>query len=378
MSRSWAAPRAVVLLATVLTAACSGGAAGQQSTPTPIAGPTTAVPSTTVPFTTVPTTTVPSTTTAVSPTTTAPPRAVTIAFGGDVYGQPPVREALAQGRNPLRAVAPPLQSADVAVVNLETAVGHTGAPRDKQFVFQADPALLVALREAGVDAVSVANNHSFDFGLDGFLETLGNVDAAGLRAFGGGHDAASAYAPAVIDAGGVKIALVGIAVIGPEDEDRAEGGRPGTTNGRDRTATLDAIKAAKKLTPIVIVMVHWGAELASCPRPFERDLAARMLAAGASAVVGAHPHVLQGITAGDGQLIAYSLGNFVFFGGSDATRETGVLTLTIAPDGAVVSHTFDPARIDGAATPVPLNGPERDAALDALAALDPAACRAAP
>jgi poly-gamma-glutamate capsule biosynthesis protein CapA/YwtB (metallophosphatase superfamily) len=316
-------------------------------------------------------TTMPPTTalTTAIPTTTSSPRAVTVAFGGDVYGQPPVRRLLEQGVNPLAAIAPVLRRADLAVVNLETAVGHRGEPRDKRFVFQADPSLLAALRDAGIGAVSVANNHSFDHGLDGFLETLDNVRSAGLVAFGGGRDAAEAYAPALIGVGGVTVALVGIAVIGPDDGDRAIGDRPGTTNGRDLEATLGAIRAAKALTPIVLVMVHWGAERARCPRPFERDLAARMLDAGASAVVGAHPHVLQGVARTDDRLIAYSIGNFVFAGLDEATRQTGVLTLTLEPDGRVSGYTWDPARIDGGGRPIPLDGPERDAASGVLATL---------
>jgi poly-gamma-glutamate synthesis protein (capsule biosynthesis protein) len=292
---------------------------------------------------------------------------VTLAFGGDVYGQSPVREVLARGENPLAAVSPLLSGADVAVVNLETAVGSSGAPRDKQFVFQADPALLAAVRDAGVDVVSVANNHSFDHGLDGFLETLQNVTAAGLLVTGGGRDAASAYAPAIVAVDGVEVAVLGIAVIGPEDADRAVGDRPGTTNGRDADAVVAAFRAAKARTPVVAVVVHWGAELGRCPRPYERELARRMVDAGASVVVGAHPHVLQGLTVGDGRLVAYSIGNFVFAGRSDATSRTGVLRVTVEPDGSVSGHEWEPARIDAAGRPIPLAGEARDIARMAYA-----------
>src|SRR5688572_24012130 len=159
------------------TAAC--GPAGP-TLAEPDLAPTTVPPAPTTPVT-APTTT----------STSAPPapRAVTIAFGGDVYGEAPIRGQLARGENPLDAVAPLLAPADVAVVNLETAVGSSGAPRDKEFVFQADPALLTALTAAGVDVVSVANNHSFDHGLEGFLETLDHVAGSGLLVAGGGHDA---------------------------------------------------------------------------------------------------------------------------------------------------------------------------------------------
>lgn len=312
------------------------------------APPPTTVAPTVAPMTSPPTTP--------APTTTAPPRPVTLAFGGDVYGHPPVARVLDRGENPLAAVAGLLSSADVAIVNLETAVGSAGAPRDKQFVFQAKPVLLDALRDAGVDVVSVANNHSFDHGLDGFLETLDNVAASGLIATGGGRDAASAYTPAYISVDGVEVAILGLAVIGPEDDDRAVGDRPGTTNGRDLDATIAAVRAAKQRTPVVAVFVHWGAELGKCPRASEQTLAQHLLDAGASVVIGAHPHVLQAIDVRDGQLVAYSIGNFVFRSRSEVTRATGVLHVTIDPSGSVIDHAWHPARIDDEGRPIPLEG----------------------
>jgi poly-gamma-glutamate synthesis protein (capsule biosynthesis protein) len=340
----------------VLAVACSGGPGPQLSADT-VAPATTATTST------------PSTSTTSTTTTVAPPRAVTLAFGGDVYGQPPVRTVLDRGENPLAAVAPLLSGADVAVVNLETAVGSTGAPRDKEFVFQARPDLLTALRDAGVDVVSVANNHSFDHGLDGFLETLDNVRAAGLVATGGGRSSAEAYAPAIVAAGGNEVAILGVAVIGPDEEDRAVGDRPGTTNGRDPAAVEAAIRAAKSRTPIVVVVVHWGAELGVCPRPGERALAQRMLDAGASMVIGGHPHVLQALVESDGRLVAYSIGNFVFAGLSERTAATGVLLVTVEPDGRVREHQWEPARIDRDGRPIPLVGEGRELGRKAYADL---------
>jgi poly-gamma-glutamate synthesis protein (capsule biosynthesis protein) len=148
--RGAVAAGAVAFLALVAAGCASGpqptlGAAAEEATSSSV---------------TAPTTTTPATTTTVPPSsTTEAPRPVTLAFGGDVYGQSPVREVLARGDNPLAAVTPLLGGADVAIVNLETAVGTTGAPRDKEFVFQADPTCSPR-SPVRVSMSSVANNHS--------------------------------------------------------------------------------------------------------------------------------------------------------------------------------------------------------------------------
>lgn len=302
----------------------------------------------------------------------APARPITIAFGGDVHGEPPISGVLAAGANPFEFVAEPLAAADIAMVNLETAVGSSGSPADKEFVFQASPALLDAMVAAGIDVVSVANNHSFDMGTDAFLETLDNARSAGLVPVGGGRTEAEAYAPAVIDVAGTPVALIGLAKIGPEEDQRAVGGRPGTTNGRDRARTVGAVQAARAITPVVIVFVHWGNELADCPRDDDIALARAVLDAGASAVIGMHPHVLQGVsTRADGKLVAWSIGNFAFYARRAEARATGVFTLTVAPDGSVTDLAIAPARIDDSGRPRPLEGAEAQATLDDIAALEP-------
>lgn len=302
----------------------------------------------------------------------APTRPITIAFGGDVHGEPPIAGVLAAGANPFEFVAEPLAAADIAMVNLETAVGSSGSPADKEFVFQASPALLDAMVAAGIDVVSVANNHSFDMGAGAFLETIDNARSAGLVPVGGGRTEAEAYAPAVIDVGGTPVALIGLAKIGPEEDQRAVGDRPGTTNGRDRARTVAAVQAARALTPVVIVFVHWGNELAECPRDDDIALAQAVLDAGASAVIGMHPHVLQGIsTRADAKLVAWSIGNFAFYAKRAEARATGVFTLTVAPDGTVTDLAIAPARIDDSGRPRLLEGSDAQATLDDIAALEP-------
>ncbi len=322
------------------------------------------------------TTTVPASTTTLAQRVLAPPgpSPVTMAFGGDIHAEPPISGVLAAGANPLEYVAPLLTAADIAVVNVETAVGTSGTPADKSYVFQAPTSLLESIADAGADIVSVANNHSYDMGEEGFFETLDNVRAAGLTPIGGGRNEAEAYAPAIVDVAGTKVAVIGLAKIGPDDSQRAEGNRAGTTNGRDRARTVAAVEAARAQAPVVIVFVHWGAELAECPEPNDVALAEALADAGASAVIGMHPHVLQGITQrADGKLVAWSIGNFVFYASSDVPRQSGVLTLTLRGDGAVSAFDFAPARIDGEGRPRPVEGADADAIRDRITDLTPGA-----
>lgn len=276
-----------------------------------------------------------------------------------MHGEPPIAGSLRKGVNPLAKVSGLLSGADVAVVNLETTIAGAapaGTAQDKTYVFRSTPALLGAVRSAGVDVVSVANNHSYDYGRAGFLATLDQIGASGLQVAGGGHDDAEAYRPAIVDVRGTKVAIVGIARIGPDDVGRATATTPGTTDGRNVRASAAAIAAAKAQAPIVIAFLHWGTELADCATANDRALATALLKAGASAVVGAHPHVLQGISEANGKLVAWSLGNFVFYATRPIARQTGVLTVTFDPTGAVTASRFDPARIDGSGSPVPQQG----------------------
>jgi hypothetical protein len=358
---------ALVVSAGGAISACSGGSSAQPTTASPPVGATASNAAQAAAAIAAPTTT------AVAATGSGGP--VTIAFAGDVHGESPISGVLARGGNPLSAVAPIFQRADIAMVNLETTIGNAGAKVPKEFNFRSDNRLLTALKAAGVDVVTVANNHSFDYGLAGFTQTLESIKASGLQVVGGGANAAAAYAPAIIDVRGVKVALLGIAVIGPNDIGRANSTRPGTTNGRDVNATLAAIRSARAQASIVVAFMHWDVELATCPTAEDRALAQQMLDAGASAVIGAHPHVLQGLrTPAAGKLIAYSLGNFVFYAKKDVARRTGVLTVTFAPDGSVTGNSFDPATIDGSGRPIPLTGAARANALADYMALGGPRC----
>lgn len=291
-----------------------------------------------------------------------PPSApVTLAFGGDVQFENWL--ATAVRTDPQGALAPLsrlLGDADLAMVNLETAVTSRGTPSPKPYTFRAPEQGLVALRSAGVDVVSIANNHGMDFGQTGLTDTLQAAGAAGLGIVGGGRDAADAYQPHVTEIHGRRIAVLGATQVLDKIATRdwtAQTGRPGLasakTEGDGLPRLLTAVRAAASSADTVVVLLHWGREKASCPIPPQRQLAEQLRDAGADIVVGGHSHRLAGAgySAGD-TVVGYGLGNLVLPVTRGPATASGVLTVTIAPDDGT-TMAWRPAELrDGVATAI--------------------------
>jgi len=258
---------------------------------------------------------------------------VVLAFVGDVMPGPWLTRRGTD--HPWRHVAPLLRSADIAVGNLETAVGTGGAPvPDKQFHFRIRPDALAGAAGAGVDVFSLANNHTGDYGPRLLTETVRLVRSAGIHPAGAGADAAEAYAPAILKAGGLSVALLAFSRVVPHESWVAAPFRPGVANGWDVAACLEAVRRAHTEADLVVVLVHWGTELEERPRAADVSFARQLQEHGAAVVVGHHPHVLQGLDFRGGKLVAYSLGNFLFpDSGKPLPRETAVLEVTAGRDG---------------------------------------------
>lgn len=260
---------------------------------------------------------------------------------GDVPGQNIARFG---PRWPWKSVGPVLRKADVALANLECAVSLRGSPVEKTFRFRGLPSSLrAAARSGGLDVVNLANNHAGDFGTTAFTDTLRNARRFGLATSGGGFTLQGALAPAVVTRLGLRIAVVGFSAIGPYSF-ATTGARPGTAWATPQNVRA-AVRAARRQADVVIATFHWGVELATEPSAQQRQLAQLALNAGAAAVIGAHPHVLQPVRLPAAKkLIAYSLGNFVFGAHSPGTEATGILTLGL-DSGGVVTNRFRPATI---------------------------------
>lgn len=284
-----------------------------------------------------------------------PPGTVTLAFGGDVHFESHVAALLRHPDVALAALRPHLATADVAMVNLETAITGRGTPQPKEYRFRTSPAALRTLAAAGVDVVTMANNHAVDFGRVGLADTLAARRGAPVRVVGIGRNAAEAYAPAVLTVHGRKVAVLAASQLldWTLQHFAATAAAPGIAGARPAAPLLRAVRSARRQADVVVVYLHWGVERIGCPDAAQRDLARQLAAAGADVVVGAHPHVTQGAGWLGQTFVAYSLGNFVWYSrGSSASTSTGVLTLTVT--GRQVSAArWTPLRIGADGVPRP-------------------------
>jgi hypothetical protein len=249
-------------------------------------------------------------------------------------------------RYPWTGTARTLRGADVAFGNLECAVSTRGAPVPKEFTFRGRPAALHAMaRYVGFDVLNLANNHVGDYGTAALLDTVAYVRRFGMKAVGAGGSLEAAAAPRTVERLGLRVAFVGFSNILPSSFFAA----PGRAGTQPATPELIAagVRRARRKAHVVIATFHWGVERAPREDARQRAFAQVALDAGADAVVGAHPHVLQPIRRHGRKLVAYSLGNFVFGAASPGTTRTGILRLRLSTRG-VEGHRLAPAMIEAA------------------------------
>ena len=278
---------------------------------------------------------------------------VALAFVGDIMLDETPGAEIAHGRDPFAPVAAILNSADIRIGNLECVVAAGGeAEPGKPYTFRAHPRTLVPLKQHR-DAVTLANNHSGDFGPSAFGEMLSLLEQHGIGYVGGGATLAQAHRPLVIERHGLRIALLGYNEFLPRSSE-ADYDQPGVAWSEDEQVQYD-ITAARDHDHAdrVIPVMHWGWEHETTASPRQRQLARLMIDAGADAVVGGHPHVIQDTEQYRDRPIIYSLGNFIFNGFSETINNTGwLLRLEVDRQGVRRWRTFV-ARLDGLGIPHP-------------------------
>ena len=269
---------------------------------------------------------------------------VEVIYVGDIMVDDLPGKFIEQGNDPFAEFQELFDSADLVVGNLECVVGTKGQPEDKPWTFQAHPRVVPILARH-FDALSVANNHTGDYGKEAFLETLDLLKGK-VPVFGGGKNLTEARTPLLVEKKGIKFALLGYNEFKPRSF-AATDDTPGCAWAVDEHVLADIKTSREKHgAQIVIPYMHWGHEGEPEPSERQKTFSRQMIDAGASVVIGAHPHIVQGTDVYQDRLIAYSLGNFVFDDFEDPSAFLGwVLRMRFDREGLVNWETHI-ARID--------------------------------
>ena len=246
---------------------------------------------------------------------------------GAGYRLPIVRRAGPDG-----AVRALFRDADLALVNLEGPAVDAFRWHRHGLTFTFDPALLAGLKNAGIDVVTIGNNHIGNAGPGGVTETIRHLDELGIAHVGAGRDDHTARSPAWFDIAGQRIALFGYDAIRPEDNAMAR--RAGSSGLASAHYRADVAAARDAGADVVVVLPHWGVEYRATPTASQRAHARKLVAAGTTLVLGSHSHWAGATETIDGSPVLYSLGNLVF----DLTRSEETV------EGVIVEITFVGAR----------------------------------
>ena len=286
----------------------------------------------------------------------AVPGQVTLAFAGDVLFDDhyaitgPVRGDGDISKGVMPEVIERMQSADIMMLNNEFAYSDRGAPTEgKQFTFRARPETVSYLKDMGVDLVSLANNHAYDYGPEALTDTFDTLRGAGIPYVGAGRDISEARKPVYYIVGDIKIAFVSatqIERLDTPDTKEATEDSPGVFRCWNGERLLETIREADENSDFVVAYIHWGTENQAELDWAQLKQAPELADAGADLIIGDHPHCLQPIGVVGGVPVIYSLGNFWF---NSKTLDTGIVEVVIDQTG-IVSYQFVPCLQSGCKT----------------------------
>lgn len=294
---------------------------------------------------------------------------VTIMFAGDILFDPNygVMAALLQNDGSINSgiaqdLIEEMKQADIMMLNNEFPYSERGVPTpEKQFTFRAKPSYVSYLQDLGVDIVSLANNHCYDYGEEAFLDTLQTLQSADIPYAGAGMNKEEASKPIYFIVNNIKIAFIAATQIERLDNPDTKGATettPGVFRCWNGDELLQTVREAKTESDFVIVFIHWGTENQEETDWAQDKQAPELAAAGADLIIGAHPHILQKIDVVNNVPVAYSLGNFWF---NSKTIDTGMIKVTLSEEG-LQSFQFIPCLQSGCRTTL-LSGPEKERVL---------------
>lgn len=304
--------------------------------------------------------------------------AVTITFAGDILFDPNysvMAKLLQNGGDIGNGIAPDLigemQSADIMMLNNEFAYSDGGTPTpEKQFTFRARPESVSYLTDLGVDIVSLANNHAYDYGEQAFLDTMQVLRGEGIPYVGAGINESEASSPVYFIINDMKIAIISATQIERLDNPDTKGATetsPGVFRCFNGEKLMQTVAQAKEESDFVIVYIHWGTENQEETDWLQNKQAPELVEAGADLIIGDHPHILQKIDIIDGVPVIYSLGNFWF---NSKPLDTGMVKVTISEEG-LQSFQFLPCQQNNCRTSL-LEGEEKARVLGEMRRMSPA------
>jgi len=271
-----------------------------------------------------------------------------------------------------------LHGADLVIGNLEepltdhpTRTPHKNpdaVARGEDFIFRATaPGIAAAMKEAGLDVATLANNHTMDYGEQGLFDTLEQLEDAGIVSVGGGRTLREADRIRVLPLQGVRVGIVSLSDVVPRYY-WATGDRPGISPAKYIRRVREVVSRARPHADVLLVVFHWGPMFTSVPTPRQQRWARVAREAGADVVLGAHPHVLQGIGCVDGAPVVYSAGNFIFPTSNPKARRSAIFELQLT--GAEVEAVrVIPIQLDGEGRPAPARAQSAESILKEMETL---------
>jgi poly-gamma-glutamate capsule biosynthesis protein CapA/YwtB (metallophosphatase superfamily) len=356
-------PLFISILILIASGACAKEAAAPEATPiaspvvTSSAAALAVTPSATAASTSVVAT---ATATAVLSASGAPDGAsITISAVGDIsLARQVVDRMEANGAAYPFALIAPLMTGDIGFANLEGALTERGEPWPKGYNFRTPQRFAPGLLSGHFNVVTLANNHTMDYGVVGLQDTIAALDAAGVKHAGAGLNSVAAWSPTFMDVNGLRVAFIGCALTPNEAggfDIHAWAAGTGDAPGLaicDADTLRTAISGARAQADFVIVAVHAGTEFANAPNATQRELADAAMRAGADLYLGAHAHVVQPIERRGNQLIAWGLGNFIFdlddvdLANIPEPRVSLILNVTLTKGRGVTAYAAVPVTLD--------------------------------
>ncbi len=279
--------------------------------------------------------------------TPAAAKNVRLLFAGDIYFSSFVLDAY-DSAGISGILSPELhsltQKADIFMANLEFALSDRGTPEEeKSFTFRVSPERTHILNELGTDILSLANNHTLDFGEDALLDTIEALDNAGISHTGAGKNSEEAGQAVIKELSGKTFAFLGATRVIPFADWAAGPSHAGLNSIYDpyKEKVFAELESLSEHTDYQIVYVHWGTEEKDTPDEYMRALARELVDAGADLIIGSHPHVLQGMEYIDGVPVIYSLGNFLF---GSVIESTMLLQIDWDIESGIPAVSFHPAK----------------------------------